>query len=266
MHGIRAVTSRRLQLVALALFLCALTGLVVLGMVASEALADVGGDATPPTTTATGADALWHSSAVTVTFAAVDDPGGSGMSGGAAKTEYQLDGGAWVTGTACTVAAPPDHSGDGLRTVSYRSTDAAGNAEAPKSLVVKIDTEGPTTVARPADGRRGQAITLTYQVDDALSPSATDISLVVSDSRGIVVKRLAGGTQTVAGWHAVKWSPTAVGRYSYAVVATDLAGNPQVAATSATLTVRTEWVVIGHSVRGRSIVAARFGAGGGTSS
>ena len=43
-------------------------------------------------------DDLWHATGVVLSLAA-DDPGGSGMSGGPAKTEYSLDGGeTWVAG------------------------------------------------------------------------------------------------------------------------------------------------------------------------
>ena len=255
-----AMTSRRDRLAAAALCLFVAIAAASLGLVTTGALA-AGGDATPPTTTATGVDSLWHGSAVTVSFTAVDDPGGSGMTDGAAKTEYQLDAAAWVTGASCTVAAPADHSGDGRHTVSYRSTDAAGNVEAAKTLVVMIDTEGPAAFAQPAAGRRGQAITLTYRVDDLLSPSATAVTVVVENSRGSVVARFAEGEQAVGAWHSVRWLPTVGGRYSYSVSATDLAGNRQVAAGSARVTVRSEWVVIGRSVRGRRIVAAQFGEG-----
>ncbi len=218
-------------------------------------------DSTPPITTASGADALWHNSAVTVTFTAVDNPGGSGMTGGEAKTQYQLDGGAWVAGTTCIVAAPADHSGDGQHTLAYRSTDAAGNMELAKSLTVKIDTEGPTTSAKAAEGRRGQATVVTYRVDDKLSPSATSITIVVRNSHGAVVKRFAEGTLTVGVWHTVQWRPSVVGRYRCAVTATDLAGNAQVQTGSAPVTVRSEWLVIGRSVRSRPIAAAQFGTG-----
>ena len=218
-------------------------------------------DTTPPTTVATGADSLWHNSAVSVTLTATDDPGGSGMNGGQAETEYQLDGGAWVSGTRCTIAAPADHSDDGQHNLSYRSTDAAGNVELAKSVTVRIDTEGPTTSAQAAGGRRGQIIPITYRVDDTLSPVGTDVSIVVRNSRGKVVKNFSAGTTPVGAWCAVEWMPTAVGSYSYTVTARDLAGNTQVNAGSARVTVRSEWATIGYSVRKRPIVAARVGSG-----
>ena len=77
------------------------------------------------------------------------------MAGGQAKTEYRLDDGPWVAGAALTVPALTDHSSDGVHRVGYRSTDAAGNTEAAKSLTVQIDTTGPATAARKATGRRG---------------------------------------------------------------------------------------------------------------
>jgi len=71
---------------------------------------------TPPPTTASGVDAAWHRSPVTVTFSASDNPGGSSV----ARTEYKLDSGPWISATSCTVPAPANHSGDGEHTVSYR--------------------------------------------------------------------------------------------------------------------------------------------------
>jgi hypothetical protein len=218
-------------------------------------------DTTPPTTAATGADSLWHNSPVSVTFTATDNPGGSGMSGGQAKTEYQLDGGSWVSGTQCTVAAPADHSDDGQHSLSYRSTDAVGNVEPAKSVAVSIDTEGPLTSAQATGGRRGQVVPLSYRVDDKLSAMATAVVIVVRNDHGKVVRSFGVGTTTVGSWHEVEWTPTATGSYSYAVTAKDLAGNTQVDTGSARVTVRSEWVTIGYSVRRRPIVAARFGSG-----
>jgi Carboxypeptidase regulatory-like domain/IPT/TIG domain len=101
-------------------------------------------DLTPPTTTVFGADTLWHSTPVTLTLSAVDNAGGSGMSGGLAMTEYKIGDGPWLQGTTAVVPAPVDHSGDGPQTVSYKSCDAAGNWELVKTVVVRIDTTEDT--------------------------------------------------------------------------------------------------------------------------
>jgi large repetitive protein len=102
-------------------------------------------DATPPITTASGADGLWHNSAVTVNFTATDNAGGSGMVGGQAKTEYAIDTGGWQTGTSCTV------TGSGVHSVSYLSADVVGNTEATKTVTVKIDTTPPIVRASGVD-------------------------------------------------------------------------------------------------------------------
>ena len=56
-------------------------------------------DTTSPTTDASGADDLWHNTAVTLTLTPTDNSGGSGMSGGSATTQYKIGTGSWTTGT-----------------------------------------------------------------------------------------------------------------------------------------------------------------------
>jgi photosystem II stability/assembly factor-like uncharacterized protein len=195
-------------------------------------------DTTPPTTSSAGADARWHNTTVTVTFTAVDDLGGSGMTGGAARTEYRLDAGSWMIGASCTVSAAADHSGDGTHEVSYRSSDAAGNTEAVRSVTVKIDTAGPTTAGRAARGRTSRPLTLRYRVTDMLSTRATDVKLVVWNARGKVVKSFALGARSTAVWYGVTWKPKARGTYRYLVTGKDLAGNAQVRAGGGRMVVR----------------------------
>lgn len=96
-------------------------------------------DTAPPVTTQTGADSTWHNNDVTVTLDASD------ADSGVATTEYRVGAGDWTTGTSVVVAAPADHSNDGLHTIAYRSTDLAGNAETAKSATVRIDTTAPVT-------------------------------------------------------------------------------------------------------------------------
>jgi len=195
-------------------------------------------DTTPPTTTVSGADSLWHNTAVTLTFSATDNSGGSGMSGGSACTEYKVDSGAWTTGTSVTISAPASHANDGLHTLGYRSCDAAGNWEKAKTVTVKIDTTGPITLARSASGRKGHAIVLHYKISDALSPTATAVRLVVKNSHGKVVKRFSWASRTIATWYIVRWTPKAKGSYHYFVYGKDLAGNAQSKVGSARVVVK----------------------------
>lgn len=143
------------------------------GIVAKLAVPSPPPDTTPPTTS-DDADDLWHKAAVTVTLAAVDNAGGSGMVGGAAKTEYKVDGAAsWTTGTSVVVGAPGDHSNDGAHTVSYRSTDAAGNVEATRSCTVRIDTTPPNgtfVLAGGAAETTSTAVTVTMAVTERNGP------------------------------------------------------------------------------------------------
>ena len=182
-------------------------------------------DVTPPTTTVSGADGQWRDKPVLLALSAVDDAGGSGMTGGAAMTEYKIDDGPWTSGTSVTVPAPADHSGDGVRTVRYRSYDAAGNAEAVRSSSVKIDTLGPTTAARPASGHTGKAIVLWFDATDALSPRAESVVIVVRSAAGKLIKKIAAGAVSAGEWHSVRWKPSAAGSFRYSVSARDVAGN-----------------------------------------
>ena len=96
-------------------------------------------DTTSPVTT-DNAPLGWQGTSYTLHFTGSD--GGSGMSGGYAKTEYSTDDGAtWNPGASVEL------SGDGTHIVWYRSTDAAGNTETAKSATVKIGTppEGAVT-------------------------------------------------------------------------------------------------------------------------
>ena len=195
-------------------------------------------DITPPTTKVSGADDLWHNQPVTLTFSATDNPGGSGMSGGSACTEYKVDSGAWTTGITVTIAAPVSHANDGIHTVDYRSCDAAGNWEKAKNVTVKIDTTGPTTSARAASGRKAHAIVLHYEVSDALSPTATAVRLVLCNSGGKAVKSWSWASRTIATWYIVRWTPKAKGSYRYYVYGKDLAGNTQASVGHAKIVVR----------------------------
>ena len=168
-------------------------------------------DTTAPVTTLSGADDLWHSVSVPLTLGAVD-AGGSGMSGGLAKTEYQIDAGAWMTGTSFTVG------GDGTHTVSYRSTDAVGNTETAKSATVKVDASTPTVSAAglPSDWSRLPVVVsftaaggpsgavAQYQLDGGAWTAAAGLTISADGSHTLAYRALSGagivsptGTATV---------------------------------------------------------------------
>jgi type 1 glutamine amidotransferase len=164
-------------------------------------------DATAPLTTATFApagDEGWHAGAVPVTLAATD--GGAGV----ATTQWSLDGGPWTVYTG-----PVDITGDGEHELRYRATDAAGNAEALKSAIVKVDGTGPTTiVSGVADGGLygdSQDVRITYQAVDLASGIAT-----------------TAGTMDGAAYPSGRLQPLydlGLGMHELTVTATDKAGN-----------------------------------------
>ena len=155
-----------------------------------------------------------------------------------AMTEYAIDGGPWTLGTTVVVPAPINHSNDGFHTVSYCSCYAAGGWEMASTVTVKIDTTGPTTSAKAAKGYTGKAIALNYLVRDNLSPQATAVTLTIRSGHGKLVKTFRLGTRKVATWYVVRWKSKAKGGYHYTVTAKDLAGNRQIRAGSAKITVK----------------------------
>ncbi len=89
-------------------------------------------DRTAPTTGISGTSNNWTNGNITVTLAPTD--GGSGV----ASTTYTIDGGAQQNGTSFTLSTEGDH------TVTFFSTDNAGNKEAVQTAHVKIDKTAPT--------------------------------------------------------------------------------------------------------------------------
>ena len=196
-------------------------------------------DTTPPTTTVAGADDLWHNTAVTLTFSASDNPGGSGVD----YTEFKVDSGDWTKGNLVTVPAPADHSGDGLRTVAYRSADKAGNVEVAQSCQVKIDTTPPIVRAQHLGCVRFRKVVVVhFSVSDTLSPTAT-VRITLTPLGHL--------------WHSqpsIVWSGTVPadgsqqkaslagrlrgGRYGCTISATDLAGNQRVVKVTGRLVMR----------------------------
>ena len=79
----------------------------------------------------------WYTSRVQVTLSAADNTGGSGV----ANTFYTVD-----AGPQQTYTVPFAISADGVHTLAYWSVDNAGNTEAVKTQLLKIDATPPTLV------------------------------------------------------------------------------------------------------------------------
>ena len=196
-------------------------------------------DATPPSTTASGAGAGWDHAAVTLQFH------GSDAGSGVARTEYRVDApagsdAAWTTGSSVTLPAPADHSGDGIHTVEYRSVDEAGNTETFHTATVRIDTRKPTAAASSATVKHGGIAALHFRVYDAAPSAGTcRVTLTVRSAAGATVRTFRPSTlYRVGTLHSYSFHCTLkAGRYTFRVRATDAAGNLAAAAAVNSLTV-----------------------------
>ncbi|MDP9444376.1 MAG: PxKF domain-containing protein [Actinomycetota bacterium] len=89
-------------------------------------------DRRAPMTALTGASDSWVNGAVRVSLAATDNLSG------VASTSYSVDGAPTQTGSSFTL------SDEGSHTVTYFSTDQAGNREDAKTATIRIDRTAPT--------------------------------------------------------------------------------------------------------------------------
>jgi len=182
---------------------------------------DVVIDNTAPVTT-DNAPAGAQNHDVTVTLAATDNLTS------VASTEYSLDNGAtWSPGTSVTILAS---SGDGTKTIRYRSTDGAGNVEVAKTAQITIDTTAPAGNPNdPGNVLRGT-------VDLTASPTDPDTASVEFRYRlvGSVGAYTSIGTDTTAPYD-VPWITNAVadGDYDVEEIVTDSVGNANTVALSA---------------------------------
>jgi hypothetical protein len=142
-------------------------------------------DRTAPTTGMTGGSNAWTNGDVTLKLAPTDNLSG------VASTQYTVDGGALQSGTSIALSA------EGQHTVTYRSTDKAGNAEAVQTAVVRIDKTAPTirhtfTPSSYADGAwTNQDVVVTFVCADQGGSGVADCTAPVSKS--------AEGEHTVTG-------------------------------------------------------------------
>jgi hypothetical protein len=213
-------------------------------------VADAVPDAAAPETTAAPAPAApngangWYTSDVTVALAASDG------CAGVASTEYSTDGGT----TWQPYSAPFVVSAEGTNVISYRSTDEAGNAETPRTLVVMLDKSAPTLAlsASPSEiwPPTGQIVeaTITGEGADAVSGLA-GVSYVVADEYGsplsISPRALSGAQATWAETLAVearrKGDDTDGRLYRVTATVTDAAGHTATA---------TATILVPHDRRG----------------
>jgi hypothetical protein len=162
----------------------------------STLLTVVSPDTIPPTTVASATPAAngtgWNNSNVTGTLSALDNAGGSGVQ----SITYTLTGAQVGGGSVAASSTSFTVSTEGVTTVTYHSRDNAGNTEADKTLVIKVDKTAPTVMAPAnqlveATSSSGAVVAFLASATDNLDPSPVVTAIPASGST------FALGTTTV---------------------------------------------------------------------
>jgi len=135
-------------------------------------------DKTAPTTGISGTSNNWTNGDVTVSLSPSDNLSGVG------STSYAIDGGAAQNGTNFTLSSEGDH------TVTFFSTDKAGNAEAAQTAHVKIDKIAPTI---------GHSFTPLSYTDGAWTNDNVTVTFACADSGSGVASCTAPVTMSAEG-------------------------------------------------------------------
>jgi hypothetical protein len=213
---------------------------------------DVGAtpDTIAPATTAVGDPAAnsagWNDGDVTVTLTSVDE-GGSGVKQIAYRLAGAQTGGQTVAGSQASVKI----TAEGTTTLTYFATDVAGNVEAEKTLVVRIDrsppavscSADPSVLWPPSHQLVPVKVTLHVQ-DNGAGTVALTLSSVTSnepdDAPGLGDGNTTGdiqgfvlGTNDTAGFLRAERDGTGTGRvYTLTYSGTDHAGNVRTCTTT----------------------------------
>ncbi len=150
-------------------------------------------DRTAPTTGISGTSNNWTNGNVTVSLSPSDNLSG------VASTAYTIDGGAAQNGTSFTLSTEGDH------TVTFFSTDKAGNAEVPQTAHVKIDKTAPTightfTPLSYKDGAwTNQDVTVTFDCADQGGSGVASCSAPVTKNTEGKDQQVSGTATDAAG-------------------------------------------------------------------
>ena len=186
------------------------------------------GSSPPPDTTApttaiscnTSACATtYYNAAVSVSLAATDDVGGSGVNEIRSTTD-----GSDPTATSGTVYGGP-FSVTSTATVKYRAFDNAGNAETVRSQLIRIDTTAPTVaITAPANGA---TVSASVKVTASASDANSGIAKVTFYLDGKLLATVTNPPYSTQ-WNTKKSSK---GTHALTAVAQDNAGNTTTSGT-----------------------------------
>ncbi|MDX6471205.1 MAG: large repetitive protein, partial [Gaiellaceae bacterium] len=177
-------------------------------------------DNTKPVTTASGIPSGFSASDVTVSLSPTD--GGSGV----VDTIYQVDGGSVQHGTSVVIPAPSNGSNDGSHTVTYQSTDAAGNVEDQKSSTIQIDATPPACPSCSASDYVSGTVTLTATPSDS-GAGIDSVEFQYSANGSSGWNTIGTDSSASSGAYSVSWNTSGAGdgAWHLRAVITDSASN-----------------------------------------
>jgi hypothetical protein len=150
--------------------------------------------------------------------------------------QFSDDGQSWYaepyTGQACDWVLGGE---SGHKELFVRFGAADGSVSPVVTAAIDVDTAGPVTLARSVRAAAGGRTALCYAVKDNGSPGV-DATLVVK-GRG-VTRRVELGRVTTGAHRALIRLGLRKGKYTWRVLATDLAGRDQVRQVAGTLVLR----------------------------
>lgn len=209
-------------------------------------------DTTSPDVAVSPKPSGWVNTERWLTFTATDPnmPDASGvqhldLSVDGVTNEWSYGEGTATASQTWDLAAPADHSNDGMHTFEYWATDWTDNqswhSSSSASFSVGVDTWKPTTKAPSATQvARYRTATLKYKVLDAApNGGKASGSIKITNRRGRVVKSLSFSGKPLNTALSAKFTCTlAKGTYRFFVRAKDSAGNAQASIGSNRLTVK----------------------------
>jgi hypothetical protein len=164
----------------------------------------------------------WYKTSVDVVLSATD------AQSGVAVIRYTLDG---STPSAASAAYSGPFTLSATTTVKYRAWDTAGNVEATKSQLVRIDLAAPTVaITSPADGA---TVTGTVKITASASDVGSGLAQVSFYADGVLIGTAKSAPYSLT-WNTKK---VTAGQHTLWAVAQDVAGNTQTS-TSIRVTVR----------------------------
>jgi hypothetical protein len=154
----------------------------------------------------------WYKASVPVALSATDS--GSGV----AVIRYTTDG---SVPTATSTAYSGPFTLSTTATVRYRAWDNAGNVEAAKSQLVRIDTTPPTVaITSPANGAR---VSGNVKVTATAADAGSGVAQVNFYADGVLIGTAKGSSYSIS-WNTSKVTK---GQHTLVAVAQDVAGNSQ---------------------------------------